>query len=572
VFLSRYNTTWLKPGVYTGGFGSIKARNFSNHTLRPWFTIMKNLCTLVFSLALCVFGVLEARATDLTSAGIKVTTSQQVHPVLIRNEHNPLLRVIVDVNGPKAGLRITAFTFDLSGTDNVEDIESLSLYCSGDRREFETTIRIGDSVSAARTVTVPNSYELRAGRHVFWLSCRLRASASLVRKVDAACTGVTLSNGDTLAVTDQTPGVRKRIGVALRRHYDDGVHTHRIAALATTSEDTLLCAYDLRRRKSRDLQEDIDIGLSRSTDGGQTWEAPRVIMDMKEWGGFPQELNGVSDPGLLVDQNTGEIFCFAVWMVGKPGKHQWYEDGSEPGYEIGKAAQFLMVRSKDDGKTWSEPENLTRKLKKPDWWVYAPAPQQGLTLSDGTLVMPTDGRDENDRFFSNIMYSRDNGRTWTVSEPAFRDGTECQAVQLSDGSLMLNMRTSTDTGYRGVAVTPDLGKTWKLHPTHLNTLIEPRCNGSLYRFDYTENGASKFVLLFANPQSRRSRVNHTIQVSLDEGMTWPEKYRKLLDYGRGRGYPSISRVDDKHIGLVYEGSQADLSFEKISLDELLGRE
>ena len=32
--------------------------------------------------------------------------------------------------------------------------------------------------------------------------------------------------------------------------------------------------------------------------------------------------------------------------------------------------------------------------------------------------------------------------------------------------------------------------------------------------------------------------------------------------------PSISRVDDQHVGIVYEGSQADLVFEKLSLNEL----
>ena len=137
----------------------------------------------------------------------------------------------------------------------------------------------------------------------------------------------------------------------------------------------------------RDLQEDIDIGLSRSTDGGQTWEPPRVIMDMGEYGGLPQEQNGCSDPGIIVDRQTGEIFCFAVWMWGKPGKHQWTGDGSEPGYKIGKSAQFLMVRSTDDGITWSTPANLTRQLKSAEWWLR-PSPQQGIQLTDGTSVMP----------------------------------------------------------------------------------------------------------------------------------------------------------------------------------------
>ena len=39
----------------------------------------------------------------------------------------------------------------------------------------------------------------------------------------------------------------------------------------------------------------------------------------------------------------------------------------------------------------------------------------------------------------------------------------------------------------------------------------------------------------------------------------------------GAGYPSLSRVDDEHLGIVYEGSQAHMVFERISLDELLRR-
>ena len=59
----------------------------------------------------------------------------------------------------------------------------------------------------------------------------------------------------------------------------------------------------------------------RSPDGGQTWEPARVIMDMGKYGGLPEEQNGCSDPGIIVDHKTGEIFCFAVWMHGNPGKH-----------------------------------------------------------------------------------------------------------------------------------------------------------------------------------------------------------------------------------------------------------
>ena len=502
------------------------------------------------------------------SGSLEISASQRVHPVLIRNENNPLLRLTVEAQG--AGHTAGLFLFKLSGTDDLNDIESLELFYSGDKEEFGTGNRFGDPARPAEQVVFTGNQELSPGKNVFWLSVRLRPTAELGNKTDAVCTSVNTSAG-VLTPTDTTPGVRKRIGLALRKHMDDGVHTYRIPAIATTPKGTLLCVYDMRWRKSRDLQEHIDIGLIRSTDGGQTWEPQRAIMDMGEWGGLPQEENGVSDPGILVDENTGEIFVTAVWMWGKPGKHQWRDDGSEPGYEIGKTAQILMVRSTDDGLTWTGPENITRKLKKPEWWLFAPAPNRGITLADGTIVMPTQGRDETGYPFGNITYSRDHGATWTVSNPAFSGGNETLAVQLGDGSIMLNMRNDKPEPYRAVYVTWDLGITWIPHETNRKVLVEPNCNASLFRFDYEEEGESKYVLLFANPNAPDGRHHHTVKVSFDDGMTWPEDHQILLDEGRGRGYPGITRIDDRHVGIVYEGSRSDLVFEKLSLDELLKR-
>ena len=365
--------------------------------------------------------------------------------------------------------------------------------------------------------------------------------------------------------------MRIRIGYALCQHMDYGTHTYRIPAIARTKDGSLLAVYDMRHNKSRDLQEDIDIGLSKSTDGGQTWSQPRPIMDRGVWGGLPQEQNGVSDPGIIVDYKTGKIFCFAVWMYGKPGKHQWNEDGSEPGFEIGKAAQFVMATSRDDGESWSKLKNLTRSLKREEWVLFAPSPQGGITLRDGTLVQPSQGRDPNGDPFSTIMYSKNHGRTWTVGNPAFIGSSENQAVELSDGSIMLNMRSERSgvSSRRSVYVTKDLGKTWAPHQTNQKDLVEPHCNGSTLRVDYMEDGKSKSVLLFANPQSEKRRENHTIQVSFDEGKTWPESHRRMIDQGLGFGYPSLVQIDDKHVGIVFEGSRSHIMFMKFTIDELV---
>lgn len=483
-----------------------------------------------------------------------------VHPVLIRNPQNVLLRVTVNA---AAESELTSMQFSTEGTTDLAGLESLALFATGAKTEFAMDRPFGNAEPPSKNVAFTGKQPLQKGPNVFWLSCRLKPSADLSHKVSAKLVSV---NGAAAAA-----GVAprpKRIGIALRRHLDDNVHTYRIPALATSPKGTLLSVYDMRRRKSRDLQEDIDIGLSRSADGGRNWEPVKVIMDMGTYNGKPPEENGVSDPGIVIDPQTGEIFVFAVWMWGKPGKHQWEKDGTEPGFEIGKTAQMMMVRSQDDGLTWSKPENLTRKLKKEKWWLLAPAPQQGFHLANGTMVMPIQGRDEKGETFATIMTSRDHGRSWTVGTPAYSGGNECQAAPLGDGSIMLNIRNDHER-FRAVYVTGDLGKTWTAHATNRNTLIEPNCNASLRRVNFRKGAEARSALLFANPHSQKARTHQTIQVSFDDGMTWPESHRLLLDEGRGRGYPSLSQIDDGHVGIVYEGSQADVVFERLALAELV---
>jgi sialidase-1 len=505
-------------------------------------------------------------ATGLLNAAdpVRFTVAAEVHPVLIRRDHNPLVEVRVEV--PDDGLRLQTLTFSLAGTDDFNDLELVEVFSSASTTVFPPAARFGEPSRAARTVSFSGDHPLSRGLNVFWLSGRLREAAGLTRRVAATCTGLVTTAGEVTA-DPPVAGRHRRIGVALRRHYDDGVHTHRIPVLATTAKGTLLAAYDLRRREARDLQGDIDIGLSRSTDAGQRWESPRVIMDMGEYGYLQPEENGCSDPGLIVDRQTGEVFCFAVWMHGKPGQHQWAGAGSEPGFEIGRTAQFMMVRSKDDGMTWSPPENLTRQLKPEAWWLLAPSPQQGIQLADGALVMPVQGRDEAGVPFATVMLSSDHGTTWSVGAPACHDASECQAVELGDGSIMLNMRNDRDR-HRMVAVTRDRGRTWERLTAAERALIEPNCNASLLRVPHRDGGIERHALVFANPRSTTARTHQTIQVSFDDGRTWPASHHLLLDAGAGFGYPSLTRIDDDHLGIVYEGSQAQLVFEKLSLAEL----
>ena len=50
----------------------------------------------------------------------------------------------------------------------------------------------------------------------------------------------------------------------------------------------LLGVYDVRYNSSVDLQEYVDVGLSRSTDKGQTWEKMRLPLSFGEHGRMPK--------------------------------------------------------------------------------------------------------------------------------------------------------------------------------------------------------------------------------------------------------------------------------------------
>jgi sialidase-1 len=320
----------------------------------------------------------------------------------------------------------------------------------------------------------------------------------------------------------------------------------------------------------------------------------RIGLDMEEWGNLPEKFNGVSDACILVDKNSDKIFLAGLWMYGvldstgtwieelneesTAWNHQWREKGSQPGFDVKQTSQFLIATSTDDGKTWSDPANLTRMCKKQEWWLWAPAPGHGITLDDGTLVLPTQGRDKNGETFSNITYSKNGGETWLTSNPAYSNTTENMVAQLSDGSIMLNARYNpnrnnlSDTNGRVVVTTTDLGESWKEHPSSRSALIESTCMASIHKHKYLKNGQEKNILLFSNPNTKKGRHHMTLKVSFDDGKTWPETYWKLLDEGNSRGYSCITSIDENTIGILYEGSRADMTFESIPIKEILNPE
>lgn len=195
----------------------------------------------------------------------------------------------------------------------------------------------------------------------------------------------------------------------LRKQGDDGVHTYRIPGLATSPKGTLIAVFDLRHKNGADLPGDIDVGAMRSTDDGATWSPVSRIIDFDA--AIPGSRgNGVGDPAILVDQRTGVIYVAALWSK---GARAW--NGSGPGLTPEETGQLVLVKSSDDGVTWSTPINITSQVKDPAWRLCFNGPGNGIQLRTGELVFPAQFKGADNVPHSCFIASRDGGSTWKIS-------------------------------------------------------------------------------------------------------------------------------------------------------------
>ena len=509
-------------------------------------------------------------------------------PVLIERQDNELFNLRIDATQSQV---LNDVKLSFGKEVNLNEIEAVKLYYGGtesSERKGKTYFAPVDYIPSntpGKTLAANPSYsilkaevkapkrdvvlkvdqKLYPGVNYFWVSLQMKPTASVLAKVSVEMTGVTMDNR-----TAPVKVVRKAdthyMGDGVRHAGDDGVAAYRIPGLATSNKGTLLGVYDVRHNNSADLQEYVEIGLSRSTDGGQTWEKMRIPMSFGEHEGLPKAQNGVGDPAILVDRKTGTIWIIAAWTHGMGNGRAWWN--SQPGMDMHHTAQLMLVKSDDDGKTWSEPINITEQVKDPSWYFLLQGPGRGISMDDGTLVFASQYIGSDRIPNAGIIYSKDHGKTWHISSLARTNTTESQVAEIEPGVLMLNMRDNRG-GSRAVSTTTDMGKTWKEHVSSRTSLQEPVCMASLISVKAKDNVLGKDILLFSNPNDTKNRHSITIKASLDGGVTWLPENQLLLDAGWGWGYSCLTMIDKETVGILYESSVAHMTFQAIKLKDII---
>lgn len=304
---------------------------------------------------------------------------------------------------------------------------------------------------------------------------------------------------------------------------NDEIACYRIPAIVTAPNGDLLVAIDERVPSCGDLKwsKDINIVMRRSVDNGETWTDIERIVDNPMG-------QSASDPSMIVDEETQEIFLFYNFMDLDKERDVYY---------------LRFVKSNDNGKTWSTPVDITSQIAKPEWhndFKFITS-GRGIQTSSGTLLHTMVNLDSGMHLFA----SDDHGNTWYLIDTPIKPANESKVIELKDGSWMINSRVN-DYKLRYVHTSSDQGKTWQSSPDE--TLVDPRCNASIIRYQPYKKG-TKSILLFSNANSAESRSNMTVRYSEDEGETW-SKGKSI--YEGGSAYSDMTVLANGEIGLIFE--------------------
>ena len=226
--------------------------------------------------------------------------------------------------------------------------------------------------------------------------------------------------------------------------------------------------------------------------------------------------------------------------------------------------EVFLTYSDDDGETWIPP-TLQPQLVGEGWKWVGLGPPAGLQLTNGRLVIPsyhtTLWKGDGCASRGHTLISDDHGQNWRIGSSNFGEpffSNECQAVELRNGSLLINARVVS--AHRLQVISNDGGETFE-EPYIVPDLVETieGCEGSIVK------DPSTGFLYFSIPNFRGIiRQNLTVFQSLDEGLKWNTyssvdkgavAYSAMQFYHKVISLHGVATFSDQYsLGLLYERS------------------
>ncbi len=459
------------------------------------------------------------------------------------NTDELILKTMVQYIGDSENVDLQSVKLSLDGTTRIQDVKTVKVFTTGlndyDNNRFQDyATLIGSCEPQLGEFFCELDGQLENGINYLWIAVDVADNAVEGNTIDMSCFEVNTVD-ETAEIKNPSPTGSREIILArttLLRPGDYDSKNYRIPGVITAKDGSIVAVTDKRKYNNGDLPEDIDVLCNYSTDGGHTWSEPYTIAYGTGVG------QGFGDCALaLTNDDNGLIAAF----VGGPGF--W---GSTPENPL----RMYIARSNDNGRTWTEPEDITPQIygaecedeDRQKWLGGFFGSGNGLLTSSGRIMFVVAMREENREVVCNrAVYSDDNGHTWKVSERASIGGDEAKVTELVDGRILMSIRHN---GNRWYNTSDDGGITWQTTTSEWTELVAPACNGDMIRYTSVNNGDDKNRLLHSLPVGT-SRRDVTVYVSYDEGITWPTS-RCIVPYNSA--YSSLCILPDNTIGLYVE--------------------
>lgn len=224
-----------------------------------------------------------------------------------------------------------------------------------------------------------------------------------------------------------------------------------------------------------------------------------------------------------------------------------------------RRSYIFMLRSSDNGETWSKPVDITGSVLKQDTDGYflGIAPGNALTTSSGRMIFPCYTIAKG----SVCIYSDDNGMTWrrNLKAPYTPNIDEWTLIEAPNGDLVSFSRAKL-YGKTPMAISKDNGLVWTKEKKA--PFKAPKCQKNAITF------GNKVLVSHPSKNGRNDGV-----ISVGEFEYKKDKYKGIkwskddIEINKGFfAYSCMAKIDDNTVGILYEDQPGShIIFETIEI-------